>query len=378
MRQVLFHIGGRSKQTLLFPGPQRKSNGALRSHTEAGQDASGLHDHGAAGAIVGSAVAGDPAIQVRPGHYVARRRVATRNVRKNVVGVVVGVLEMHAAVDLEPHFAQLGEPRKLTVVLGAELQARKLRSFAHPIAIAFTMHQPALGARHLYPGRRAFLRQEGVELAPKTIALDSPLDRVRVEFRLLVFVQFGDIGIGQALEGRHIVVPGRRRPSHQHDFAGQLTAPVSEITLALHRSHDHRGGQWAVGGRRPGYGNSTKLKRARCDHSHLRGLDPPAAAEIESFGPDILQSPAPEFILRPALGFAHGRRIGHAAANLIREIRGGINELAMIEAYIGNAIDRTGFGRGRGRQRRYAKQNTCTRSGYSYQHCAPLKNLNIS
>ena len=116
---MLFHIGGRSEQTFLLAGPQRKANGALRMNTDAGKNPRRLHDHGAAGAIVGSAVAGDPAIQVRAGHDVARRRVATRNVRKNVVGIVIRILEMHAAVDLEPHFAPLCKARQLAIVLGA-------------------------------------------------------------------------------------------------------------------------------------------------------------------------------------------------------------------------------------------------------------------
>ncbi len=121
---MLLDVSGRSQQSFFLARPQGEANRALRMHSEAGENARRLHDHGAAGAIVRRTVAGDPAIQVRAGHDIAGMRVVAGNVGKYVIGIVVRVLEMDAAVDFHPHLAALGEPRQLAVVLGGQFDAR--------------------------------------------------------------------------------------------------------------------------------------------------------------------------------------------------------------------------------------------------------------
>src|SRR5208282_4598970 len=54
------------------------------------------------------------------------------------------------------------------------------------------------------------LRQEGVQFASEQKTLPALFHDFRVEDRLLVLIQFADLGIGQALERRLIVVLGRQ------------------------------------------------------------------------------------------------------------------------------------------------------------------------
>jgi hypothetical protein len=47
------------------------------------------------------------------GHDIACLRIGSRYVRENIVGVVIAVLEVNAAVDLEFHFAALARRASL-------------------------------------------------------------------------------------------------------------------------------------------------------------------------------------------------------------------------------------------------------------------------
>ena len=301
---------------------------------------------------------------MRAGHDIACLRIAARNVGENVVGVMIRVLEVHAAVDFELHIALLGEACEPPVVLGAEFHARQFGCLADPITVAFAMHQPAFDAGHLHPGDRSLLRQEIIQLGSEAKTVDSFLPCLRIEGRLLVPVQLCDFRLGQALEGRVGIVFGRPRPGDQYDLPRQLTLPVGEILVADHGCNDHRGVERAVGGRRPRNGNTAQFERPGHRHAHVRRFNPPSSPEVESFGPDVLQSPALELILGPALGPAHGGRIGHPAADLVGQIRGDVDHLAMIESRIGNAVD-GGDIRRRGRcKRRHRQQRTGSQASH--------------
>ncbi len=205
------------------------------------------------------------------------------------------------------------------------------------------MHQSTLGARHLHQGDGAFLRQKRVQIRPEAKTLDALFTLLRIECRLFIFIQLRNLVRGQPLKGRSPVVFGRRGPGDQHDLAGQLAFPVGEILFTRHRRNDDRRAQDAVGRRGPRQRYGPQFQRPRCDHAHMRGLDPPTSAEIEGLGSDVLQAPTLEFFLRPLLGLAHGRRIGHAAADLIGQVRRGVDDLAVIEAFVGNAVDGDGL-----------------------------------
>ena len=71
-----------------------------------------LHDDRDPGAVVGGAVAGDPTIEVGAGHDVAGFRLAAGDVREDIVGVVVGVLEVGDRLDAQAHFPRLREARE--------------------------------------------------------------------------------------------------------------------------------------------------------------------------------------------------------------------------------------------------------------------------
>jgi hypothetical protein len=324
--------------------------------TDTGENAGSFHDHRAAGAVVGGTVGRDPAVQMSARHHVARGRIGAGNVGKNVVGIVVGVLEVDPAVDLELHVAELRQSCQAAVVLRADFYAGKFGGLADAIAVALAMHHAPVAARHLHPGEGAFLRQESIQFGSKAKPVDALLPGFRIEDRLLVFVQLDDVRVAQTLKRRFDVVLRRTGPGHQHDFPRQFALPLGKILVCEHGCNDDRGVQRAVGRRRPGNGNAAQIERARGGHSHPREFYPPAAAKVEAVGPHVLQSPTLELIRRPAFGPAHGRGIGQPPADLVGEIRRNVHHLAMIERRIGDAVEGDGFHcRRRGRERRYSR-----------------------
>jgi hypothetical protein len=70
----------------------------------------------------------------------------SRQLGKNVVAVVVGVLEMHAAVDFQADLANFRQPRKPPVILRAQLDSRQFRRRPDLVGIPFTVHDPAFAA----------------------------------------------------------------------------------------------------------------------------------------------------------------------------------------------------------------------------------------
>src|SRR6185437_9098761 len=160
-----------------------------------------------------------------------------------------------------------------------------------------------------------------------------------IEDRLFELVQLGDVGLGVAPERRIRFVLFRPGPGDQNELAGQLALPVGQIPFTLHGCNDDRGGEDALGRRGPGHRDALQLHGSRRDHADVRGLDPPATAEIERIGPDVLQSPAAKFSRCPVLGPAHRRRVGHPTANLIRQVFGGLRDLAVIEALVSDAVE---------------------------------------
>ena len=228
-------------------------------------------------------------VEMRAGHHIAGFGIGTRDVGEDVVRIVIGILVVNAAVDVDLHVAELSQSCEPPIVLGAEFQARKLGRFAGAVAVAFAMHQTTLAPRHLNPGYRAFLGQEIVQLRPESKALDSLLPGFGIEDRLLVLVQLDQVGVAEALERRVAVVLRRPGPGHQHDLSRQFPLPVGKVLVADHGSDDHRRVQHAIGGGRPCNGNAPQLQRPRRGHAHVRGLDPPAAAEIEALGADVFE-----------------------------------------------------------------------------------------
>ena len=86
-------------------------------------------------------------------------------------------------------------------------------------------------------------------------------------------------------------------------------------------------------GRSPGHGNALKLERPRRQHAHVGRLDPPAASEVEPFGPHILEPPALQLVLGPSLRAAHRRRVGQPAADLVEQVLGGFWDFAVIHPW---------------------------------------------
>jgi len=270
-------------------------------------------------------------------------RIIAGDVREGIVSVVIRVLEVDSAIDFQAHFAALGEARQLSIILRREFETRKFWRLADVIAVTFAMHQSTLGARHLHQRHRAFLRQKRIQIRSEAIALDALSAGGGVKRRLFVFIQLGYFDVGQTLERCLAIVLGRRRPGDQHNFARQFALPFREIALIRHRRHDDRCAQYPVCRRRPRERDCAQLQGPGGDHPHMRGLDPPTPPKIKALGSDVLQAPALEFLLSPALRFAHGRRVGHAAAYLIGQIGRGVDDLAMVESGVGDPIDRDGF-----------------------------------
>lgn len=255
MSEMAFDIGARAQQSFFFAGPEGEANRALGPHTDGGQNARRLHHHRAARPVVGSAIPGDPAIQMRTGHDIARARIIARKVSENIVGVVICVLEVHAAFDFEPHLTALRQAREFPIIFGCQLHCRKLCGFPDAICITFAVHQSAVAARHLYQGNCALLRQEFVQVGPKVKPLQAFFPLGRIEGRLFEFVEFDKVGLAEPVE-RYIAIVFRRcRPCHQDDLAGQFSLPLGKVLFAAHGSDDDRRRHDAVRCGSPGDGN---------------------------------------------------------------------------------------------------------------------------
>jgi ethanolamine ammonia-lyase small subunit len=129
------------------------------------------------------------------------------------------------------------------------------------------------------------------------------------------------------------------RVGDEHDLAAELPAPFVEVALPLHRRDDDLGTKGAGCRRRPRDGDRAQRQHARRDHARLDALDRPAAAELEAFGVHVRESERAELLLRPLLGRAHLRRVRHAAADAIGEVRGRRRDLAVVERFVDDAID---------------------------------------
>jgi hypothetical protein len=60
---------------------------------------------------------------------------------------------------------------------------------------------------------------------------------------------------------------------------------------------------------------------------------------------DILQAPAAEHLLGPFFRLAHGRRVGHAAADAVAQVSSKTHDLAAVIAFVGDAVDGVGVDR---------------------------------
>jgi len=75
---------------------------------------------------------------------------------------------------------------------------------------------------------------------------------------------------------------------------------------------------------------------------------------------NVLQPGGAELLLRPLLGRAHLRRIRHAAADAIGEVRGGLRQLAVVQLFVDDPGDHrvVDLSRARGREcERQDRQN---------------------
>src|SRR3569833_3075559 len=119
--QVLSNVGARAEQSLLLTGPEHEADGSFGLHTKTGENACGLEHDGAARAVIGSSIASYPTVEMRAGHDDAGPRLSARQVAKDVVGTVVGVLEVHPAVDLQADLAHFRQSREPPVILRPQL-----------------------------------------------------------------------------------------------------------------------------------------------------------------------------------------------------------------------------------------------------------------
>ena len=114
------HVALRSEQSLLFAGPQRDANGAARLDVERLQDAHGFHGDDGAGAVVGCAGAGDPAIEVAAEHddLIFQLGIGAGNFGDGVEAVLVLAGEFGFDVDFDADgHVGLGEPIETAVAL---------------------------------------------------------------------------------------------------------------------------------------------------------------------------------------------------------------------------------------------------------------------
>ena len=217
------------------------------------------------------------------------------------------------------------------------------------------MHQTPVAGGLPHPRERALAREERVALRGERRASEAARDRGLRARRLGILVELAEVLVRLAPERWLVRLGAIRRLVHEHDLAAKLALPLVEVALALHRRHDHGRGHGAVRRWRPRDGDCLHRQQARRQHARLDALDRPAAAEVEAFGAHVLESPGLELLLRPLLGRAHRRRVRHAAADAIGEISGRLRQLALVQLFVDDPVDRRVVdlraARGRERQR---------------------------
>ena len=128
---MLRRVALRTEQTLLFAGPEGDANGAARLDVERLQDADGFHGHDGAGAIVGGAGAGDPAVEVTAHHHhlFLEPRVGSGDLGHGVecVFVLAGDLRLDVDFHADRH-VRLGQPIEAAVALDGRHHDRNLHA----------------------------------------------------------------------------------------------------------------------------------------------------------------------------------------------------------------------------------------------------------
>ncbi len=134
---------------------------------------------------------------------------------------MIGILEVDPTVDLQPYLAHLRQSGEPTIVLGPQLHTRQLRGRSNLIGVAFAVNELPFGARHHHRCESALRRQKRIHFAAELKALESLLDRLRIEHRLLIGVHFRDLGRAQTRERRRGGVGG----------SGQLVSTILPPSL---------------------------------------------------------------------------------------------------------------------------------------------------
>src|ERR1700678_2352995 len=89
--KVLFHVSPRTEQALFFAAPEPDADGAVELQVESLQNAHHLDHDGAARAVIGSARAGMPGVEVSADHHDLAGFAASRNFADDVQAVHVAV-----------------------------------------------------------------------------------------------------------------------------------------------------------------------------------------------------------------------------------------------------------------------------------------------
>jgi len=121
-----------------------------------------FHDDGDAGAIIRGAVAGDPAVEMRPRQDIRGAAVATGDVGHYVVGVRILVVEFDVAHQLQgDRWPGSGQACQAPIILGRHLDSRQPRRLADLMA-KFPPPQPVRYVSLETPGRGYYV---GLDLA---------------------------------------------------------------------------------------------------------------------------------------------------------------------------------------------------------------------
>ena len=160
--EVLFDVGQRSQEALLFGVPERDADGAARLLPERLDEPRSLHHHGGADGIIGGPGGGVPGIQVPAEHHDFVGLVGAGDFGHHVVGGLALGVDVVDDVELQAHVLAVVEQAldaavifvaedhrgdRLGDVVGAVVEGADLAVFARGVVDAHA-------ARRWPPARR--------------------------------------------------------------------------------------------------------------------------------------------------------------------------------------------------------------------------------
>ena len=240
---MFLDIAARAEEAFFFAGPQGDADGAARLDVEGGEDAHDFHGDDRACAVVGSAGAGDPAVEVAADHddLIFQARIGAGDFGDGVVAmlVVAGEFGFDVHFDGDGHVG-LKEAVDAAVAFDGHddggdfhLVAAGVGSAAHGGAVV--VEDGAAGAAAVAgvaggtdDAGNFFIGEELDKLVGEAHALAHGADTLtdfRAEAIVVIDGVVGDVSellVGVALEERLLDGGHGAHVAEEHDFAGEL------------------------------------------------------------------------------------------------------------------------------------------------------------